>query len=43
MKISDFCGGKGEECRGKKASRTEDVMFSWYISDTPMSFLMLVS
>ena len=31
MKISDFCVGKGEECRGKKASQTEDVMFSWLV------------
>ena len=43
MKISDFCGGKGEECKGKKASQTEEVMFSWYISDIPMSLQMLIS
>ena len=43
MKFSDFCGGKGEECGGKKASQTKDLMFSWYISDIPMSLQMLVS
>ena len=43
MKIIDFCVSKGEECRGKKGSQTEDVMSSSYFSDIPISLQMIVS